>query len=272
MALKTHKPVTSSQRFMVTQTPEGLTNKPPEKKLVKGRHKKAGRSNQGRITTRRRGGGRKRRYRLIDFSMKKEDIAGKVVSIEYDPNRTCRIALVKYKDGDKRYIVAPKGLKIGDEITSGEKVPLTVGNCLPLKNIPVGTFIYNVQLDKNKNAQLVRAAGTYAQILAKEGDFAHIKLPSGEIRRFHVSCRACIGQAGNIEHSSIRLGKAGKTRHLGRRPKVRGVAMNPIDHPLGGGEGRSSGGRHPSSPWGRLERKTRKKKKLSNKYIVKRRK
>ncbi len=271
MGLKLHRPVTAGQRFMITQTFEDLTKKPPEKRLTKGHKERAGRSRQGSITVRRRGGGCKRRYRIIDFNMKKEGMTGKVVSVEYDPNRTCRIALIKYRDGDKRYIIAPQGLKIGDEISNGENVPLTTGNCMPLKNIPVGTLIYNVQLDKNKNAQLARAAGTYAQILAKEGGLAHIKLPSGEIRKFSVDCKACIGQVGNIEHSAIRIGKAGKSRLLGRRPKVRGVAMNPIDHPLGGGEGRSSGGRHPCSPWGKLERKTRKKK-LSDKYIVKRRK
>jgi large subunit ribosomal protein L2 len=270
MALKTHKPVTPSQRFMVTQTSEDLTRKRPEKGLTKGRKKKAGRSRQGKITVRRRGGGSKRRYRMIDFGLKKEGIAGEVVSIEYDPYRTSRIALIKYKDGDKKYVVAPKGLKVGDEVLNGENAPLRSGNCMAIKDIPVGTFVYNVQLDRNKKAQLVRAAGTYAQILSKEDNFANIKLPSGEVRKFHVVCKACIGQASNIEHSSVKKGKAGKTRNLGRRPKVRGVAMNPIDHPLGGGEGRSSGGRHPASPWGKLERKTRKKKK-SDKYIVNRR-
>ncbi len=271
MGLKTHKPVTAGQRFMITPTFEDLTKKSPEKRLTWGYHRRVGRAYQGSITVRRKGGGCKRLYRMIDFGMKTEGIVGEVSSIEYDPNRTCRIALIKYGDGNKKYIIAPTGLKIGDKISNGENVPLTPANCMPLKNIPVGTLIYNVQLDKNKNAQLVRSAGTYAQILAKEGDFAQVKLPSGEIRKFTVDCRACIGQVGNIEHSAIRIGKAGKNRHLGRRPKVRGVAMNPIDHPLGGGEGRSSGGRHPCSPWGKLEKKTRKKK-LSDKYIVKRRK
>jgi large subunit ribosomal protein L2 len=271
MGLKLHKPVTAGQRFMVTQTFEDLTKKPPEKRLTKGYHRRVGRSSQGSITVRRKGGGVKRLYRMIDFSIGKGNMTGEVASIEYDPNRTCRIALIKHRDGHKKYIIAPAGLKVGDKISNGENAPLTTGNCMPLKNIPVGTLIYNVQLDKNKNAQLVRAAGAYAQILSKEGDIAQIKLPSGEIRKFKVDCMACIGQVGNIEHSSIRIGNAGKNRHLGRRPKVRGVAMNPIDHPLGGGEGRSSGGRHPCSPWGKLERKTRKKK-LSDKYIVKRRK
>lgn len=271
MGLKMHRPVTPGQRFMVTQTFEDLTKKPPEKRLTKGQRERSGRNNQGKITVRRKGGGCKRSFRTIDFSMKKEGVTGKVVSVEYDPNRTCRIALIKYNDGDKRYVTAPKELKIGNEITNGDNVSLTIGNCMALKNIPVGTFIYNVQLDKNKNAQLARSAGTYAQILAKEGEFANIKLPSGEVRRFSVDCKACIGQVGNLEHSAIRISKAGKSRHMGRRPKVRGVAMNPIDHPLGGGEGRSSGGRHPCSPWGKLERKTRKKK-LSDKYIVKKRK
>ncbi len=271
MGLKVHKRVTAGQRNMISQTFEDLTKKSPEKRLTKGHVRRAGRSRQGSITVRRKGGGAKRCYRTIDFSMRKEGIAGKVASIEYDPNRSCRIALIKYLDGDKRYIVASAGLKIGGEISNGENVALTSGNALPLRNIPVGTLIYNVQLSKDKNAQIVRAAGTYAQILAKEGDFANIKLPSGEIRKFKIDCKACIGQVGNIEHSSVRLGKAGKSRHLGKRPRVRGVAMNPIDHPLGGGEGRSSGGRHPCSPWGKLEKKTRKKK-LSDKYILKRRK
>jgi large subunit ribosomal protein L2 len=208
---------------------------------------------------------------MVDFTFKNEGVKGKVSSIEYDPNRTCRIALIKYVDGNKKYVIAPLGLKIGDEVSGGENADLTSGSFLLLKNIPVGTLIYNIQLNKDKKAQIVRAAGTYAQILAKEGDFANIKLPSGEIRKFRIDCKACIGQVGNIEHSSVRLGKAGRSRHLGRRPRVRGVVMNPIDHPLGGGEGRSSGGRHPCSPWGKLERKTRKKK-LSDKYIVKRRK
>ena len=250
---------------------QGLTKKEPQKRLTRGIRKKGGRSNQGRITVRRRGGGCKRSYRIIDFSMKKEKVRGKIVTVEYDPNRNARIALVKYVDGDKRYILAPQGLKVGDEVLGGENAPLKVGSHLPLKNIPVGTFIYHLQLDRNRSAQLVRSAGTYAQVLAKEGGFAHIKLPSGEIRKFHLDCKACIGQVGNLEHSSVKLGKAGKSRHLGRRPKVRGVAMNPIDHPLGGGEGKTSGGRHPCSPWGKRERKTRKKK-ISDKYIVKRRK
>ena len=271
MGLKTHKPVTAGQRLMISPTFDDLTKKTPEKKLTKGHLRRAGRSRQGSITVRRRGGGAKRLYRTIDFSMKETALVGEVMSIEYDPNRTSRIALIKYRNGSKKYIIAPAGLKVGDKISDSENSPLMPGNCMPLKNIPIGTLIYNIQLNKNKNAQLVRAAGTYAQILAKEGDFAHVKLPSAEIRKFSIDCRACIGQVGNIEHSAIRIGKAGKSRHLGRRPKVRGIAMNPIDHPLGGGEGRSSGGRHPSSPWGKLERKTRKKK-LSDKYIVKRRK
>ncbi|HIE44134.1 MAG TPA: 50S ribosomal protein L2, partial [Candidatus Omnitrophica bacterium] len=243
----------------------------PEKRLVRKYHKNAGRSTQGRIIVRRRGGGCKRRYRVVDFYMEKEGITGEVASIEYDPNRSAHIGLIKYPDGDKRYILMPNSLKVGDKISGGEDAPLTPGNYLPLKKIPVGTFIYNIQLDKNKKSQLVRAAGTYASLLAKEENFAHIKLPSGEIRKFSLDCKACIGQVSNIEHSSVKKGKAGKSRHLGRRPKVRGVAMNPIDHPLGGGEGRSSGGRHPTSPWGKLEKKTRKKK-ISDKFIVKRRK
>jgi len=271
MGLKIHKRVTAGQRNMISQTFEDLTKKPPERKLTKGHVRRAGRSRQGSITVRRKGGGAKRCYRIVDFTMKKEAVKGIVSSIEYDPNRTCRIALINYADGDKRYVVAPAGLKVGDDISIGENAPLTTGNALPLSNIPIGTLIYNLQLSKDKDAQIVRAAGAYAQILAKEGGFANIKLPSGEIRKFRIDCKACIGQVGNIEHSSLRIGKAGRSRHMGRRPRVKGVSMNPIDHPLGGGEGRSSGGRHPSSPWGKLEKKTRKKK-LSDKYIVKRRK
>ena len=273
MGLKTHKPVTAGRRLMITPTFGELTKKAPEKKLTRGHLRRAGRSRQGRITVRRKGGGCKRRYRMVDFDIKEANLVGEIISIEYDPNRTCRIALVRYINGSKKYIIAPAGMKVGDKISTGGNSSLTSGNCMPLKNIPVGTLIYNVQLDKNKGAQLVRAAGAYAQILAKEGDFAHIKLPSGEIRKFATDCSACIGQVGNIEHSAVRIGKAGKSRHIGRRPKVRGVVMNPIDHPHGGGENRQSIGlrKGPKTPWGKLAYgvKTRKKKKYSDKFIIK---
>ncbi len=272
MGIKHLKPVTSSQRFRVAPTFEEITKEEPEKSLLKPLPKKAGRSTQqGRITVRRRGGGHKRLYRIIDFKRDKVDMWGKVLSIEYDPNRSARIALVQYEDGEKRYILAPDGLKVGDRIMSGENAPLTPGNTLPLGKIPVGMMIHNIELSVGKGGQLVRSAGVAAQLMAKEGEYAIVRLPSGEVRKINLECKATIGQVGNMEHRMITLGKAGRRRWLGRRPKVRGVAMNPIDHPLGGGEGRSHGGRTPVSPWGKLERKTRKKK-ASDKYILKRRK
>jgi len=272
MAIKEYRPVTPAQRFKTRQDNKDLTRKSPEKSLVRGRRRVSGRSRGGTITVRRRGGGAKRRYREIDFRRKKDEVAGRIASVEYDPNRSARIALVKYVDGEKRYIIAPLNIKVGDEVISGEKPSLKIGNTLPLRKIPTGSFIHNLQFDPDKEGQLVRAAGTYAQILAKEGQIVHVRLPSGEVRKFSVKCRATLGQVGNVEHSSIVIGNAGARRHLGRRPKVRGVAMNPIDHPLGGGEGRSAGGGVPRSPWGKRERKTRKKNKASDKYIVKRRK
>lgn len=273
--LRIYKPTTPARRFFsVIVHKKNKKQKPPRSLLSKVK-KKGGRCNTGRITARYRGGGEKRFYRKIDF--KREDkigIPGKVVSIEYDPNRTADIALVCYKDGEYRYIIAPEGLKIGDEIVMGEEVPLKPGNTLPLKNIPVGIEIHNIQLLPNSRARLVRAAGASAQILAKEDKYVHVKLPSGEIRKIKADCYATIGKVSNSEHENVDIGKAGRKRHMGRRPRTRAVAKNPCDHPMGGGEGRSSGGRPSCSPSGVYTKgkKTRKKKKLSDKFIVKRRK
>ncbi len=258
---------------MTVSTFEDITCDIPEKNLTKGINKKAGRNNHGRIMVRRKGGGTKRRYRLVDFLREKEGVPAKVASIEYDPNRSARIALLKYVDGEKRYIVCPARLKVGDVIVSGTKADVSPGNTKALKDIPLGTFIHNIEINKGQGAVLARSAGAIAQILAKEGKYAHVKLPSGEVRLIGLNCFATIGQVGNLNHSNIDLGKAGKSRLKGRRPKVRGVAMNPIDHPLGGGEGKTAGGRHPASPKGLLAKgyRTRKKKNYSDKYIVKRR-
>lgn len=274
MVLIQRKPTSPGQRWMTVSSFEELTADKPYKPLTKALRRTGGRNFYGRITMRYRGGGHKRRLRIIDFKRDKRDILGKVLSIEYDPNRSARIALLKYADGDKRYIICPQGLSVGDAVSSGEGAEIKLGNCLPLKSIPSGTQIHNIELLKGKGAQIVRSAGTYAQIMAKEGDYAHIRMPSGEIRLIDLDCYATIGQVSNIDHENISLGKAGRTRWLGRRPRTRGVAMNPVDHPMGGGEGKSSGGRHPCSPWGMPAKgfKTRKKKKLSNKFIVKRRK
>jgi large subunit ribosomal protein L2 len=271
--IKKYKPTSAGRRFMTVSTFEDITCSKPEKSLTKGKSKKAGRNNDGRIMVRRKGGGTKRKYRFIDFLREKEGIPAKVVSIEYDPNRSARIALLKYMDGEKRYIISPAKLKIGDVIVSGTKAEISPGNTKALKDIPQGTFIHNIEMKKGQGAVLARSAGAIAQILAKEGKYAHVKLPSGEVRLINLECCATIGQVGNLNHSNIDLGKAGKSRWKGRRPKVRGVAMNPIDHPLGGGEGKSAGGRHPASPNGLLAKgyRTRKKKKDSDRYIVKRR-
>jgi len=249
-----------------------ITKREPEKALTKGLTKKAGRNNTGRIAVRRRGGGSKRLYRMIDFKRNKTGIPARVATIEYDPNRSANIALLFYADGEKRYIVAPEGLRVGDSIVSGPEADIKVGNALPLKNIPVGTYVHSIELKPGKGGQLARGAGMYGQIIAKEGKFAQIRLPSSEVRMIHLVCMATVGQVGNQDQENITIGKAGRSRWLGRRPKVRGVAMNPIDHPHGGGEGRTSGGRHPVTPWGKSTkgRKTRKKK-LSDSYIVRRR-
>ena len=274
MPVKSYRPTTPSQRYKKVSTFEEITKKHPEKSLLVTIPKKAGRNNFGRITVRRRGGGSKRLYRLIDFKRNKDDVPAKVAAIEYDPNRSARIALLHYVDGEKRYILAPDGLQVGDQIMSGEKAEIRVGNVLPLNNIPLGTTIHNLELKPGKGGQLVRGAGVSANLVAKEGDYVHIKLPSGEVRMIRRECRATIGQVGNMDHVNITLGKAGRSRWLRKRPKVRGVVMNPVDHPMGGGEGKSSGGRHPTTPWGKPTKgyKTRQKGKNSDSLIVKRRK
>lgn len=274
MAVKTYSPVTPSRRLMSGHSFEEITRQRPEKSLVKGLKKNAGRNALGRITVRRRGGGHKRRYRIVDFNRDKLGIPAKVASIEYDPNRSARIALLHYADGEKRYILAPLGLQVGDILSSGPDAEIKVGNALPLEKIPLGTSIHNVEMIPGKGGQLARSAGTTAQLIDREGKYARIRLPSGEIRLVFVQCMATIGQVGNVDYTNISIGKAGRSRWVGRRPKVRGVAMNPIDHPHGGGEGKSSGGRHPVTPWGVTTKgyKTRNPKKKSGAYIVTKRK
>ncbi len=269
---KTYKPTSPGRRNYVSIVNPELSKSGPEKSLVRPLQKTGGRNNYGRITARHIGGGHKRKYRVIDFKRDKVDIPAKVASIEYDPNRSANIALLFYADGEKRYILSPLGIKVGDVVEAGDKVDIKVGNCLPMVNIPLGSVIHNVEMKIGKGAQLVRSAGVSAQLMAKEGDYVLVKLPSGEVRRFHCKCRACIGQLGNIEHESQKIGKAGRNRWKGKRPKVRGVAMNPVDHPMGGGEGKSSGGRHPCTPWGVPTKgfKTRRRK-HSDKDIVKKR-
>jgi len=273
MAIKKLKPTSPGRRFQTVSEFSEITSAVPEKSLIQGLSRKSGRNNYGRITSRRRGGGNKRRYRLIDFKRDKYDVPAKVVSIEYDPNRSARIALLSYLDGEKRYILAPVGLQVGDTVQAGESVDIQPGNALPLTRMPVGTIIHNIELTPGRGGQMARSAGTYAQLVAKESKYALIKLPSGEVRKVLSANRASVGQVGNVEHENISIGKAGRNRWLGRRPNVRGVAMNPVDHPLGGGEGKSSGGRHPVSPWGWPTKghKTRSRKKPSDKLIVKRR-
>jgi len=250
-----------------------ITTERPEKSLTKGINRKGGRNNQGRLTVRHQGGGNKRKYRIIDFKRNKDGIPARVASIEYDPNRSARIALLKYYDGEKRYILCPEKLNVGDIVISGKESDVKVGNARPLKDIPIGTLIHNIELNPGQGGKLVRSAGTTAQLMAKEGKYAHIKLPSGEVRLINLDCMATIGQISNLNHENLSYGKAGKKRWLGIRPTVRGVAMNPIDHPLGGGEGKSAGGRHPVSPNGIPAKgyRTRKKNKISDKYIVKNR-
>ncbi len=275
MPVKSIKPTTPGQRQKSVSTFEEITRSRPEKSLVRPIKKSGGRNNKGRITSRRRGGGHKRRYRIIDFKRDKHDIPAKVASIEYDPNRSSRIALLHYVDGEKRYIIAPFGIKVGDEVISSlTKAPLKIGNSLPLQKIPSGLFVHNVELVHGKGAQMVRSAGAGAQVLAKDSGMVTLKLPSGEVRMVDERCMATIGEVGNKSHEAVKLGKAGRARWLGRRPKVRGVAMNPVDHPMGGGEGKSSGGRHPTTPWGKPTKgyKTRKKNNPSDRFITKRRK
>lgn len=275
MAIKTYKPVTNGRRGMTVSDFSEITTDKPEKSLLQPLPKKAGRNNQGRITVRHRGGGHKRLYRVIDFKRDKDGIPGRVATIEYDPNRSANIALIHYHDGEKRYIIAPKGLKVGMDIMSGPDADIKVGNALPLENIPVGTVIHNIELKPGKGGQLVRAAGTSAQVLGKEGKYVLVRLASGEVRMILGKCRATIGEVGNEQHELINIGKAGRARWLGRRPAVRGSAMNPNDHPHGGGEGKAPIGRKsPVTPWGKptLGYKTRKKNKESDKFIVRPRK
>lgn len=274
MGIKKFRPVTPTLRYKTVLDKTELTEDKPYKPLTKGKTGDSGRGFKGQITVRRRGGGHKRKLRLIDFKRNKYGIPGKVVSIEYDPNRSANIALISYVDGEKRYIIAPESVKVGDRIESGEKVEIKAGNALPLKNIPLGSSIYNIELHRGKGGQLVRSAGTAAVLTAKEEDYCLVKLPSGEIRKIHSECYSTIGIVGNKDHININIGKAGRSRWINKRPRVRGVAMNPVDHPLGGGEGKSSGGRHPVSPTGQPTKgyKTRKKHKYSDNYIIKRRK
>ena len=275
MAVKTFKPYSAGRRFMTVSSFDEITTDKPEKSLTVRLTKTGGRNQQGKLTVRHRGGGHKRLYRIIDFKRTKDGIPARVATIEYDPNRSARIALLNYADGETRYILAPNGLKVGDVVESGAEADIKPGNALPLKNIPLGTIIHAVELKIGKGAQLVRSAGTSAQLMAKEGDYALLRMPSGEIRRVHVNCRATIGEVGNLEHENITIGKAGRSRWLGRRPETRGIAMNPNDHPHGGGEGRSPVGRKsPMTKWGKIAmgKKTRRKKKASNRLIVHRRK
>ncbi len=273
MPIKTYNPTTSTRRFATALTLEEVTRTEPERSLLAPLKKTGGRNNLGRITCRHRGGGHKRRYRIIDFRRDKDGIPAKVASVEYDPNRSAFIALLHYVDGEKRYIIAPDGLKVGQTVMSGPDAEHTLGNCLPLRKILDGTVVHAVELKLGKGAALARAAGTSAQVVGREGDYARLKLPSGETRLVHLDCRATIGQTSNLDHENISLGKAGRKRWLGRRPHVRGVAMNPVDHPLGGGEGKSSGGRHPCTPWGKPTKgyKTRRNKR-TDRMIVERRK
>jgi len=274
MPIKKYNPTSPARRFMTVSTFEEITKTEPEKSLLEPLKKNSGRNSYGRITVRHRGGGVKRKYRIIDFKRDKDGIPAEVLAIEYDPNRTANIALLQYEDGEKRYIIAPLGLSVGDKVISGAGADIKPGNTLLLKDIPVGTLVHNVELKPGKGAQLVRAAGNYAQIMAKEGDYVQLRLPSGEVRMIRLNCKATIVQVGNIDHENVSIGKAGRKRHMGWRPTVRGVVMNPNDHPHGGGEGKSPIGRpSPVTPWGKpaLGYKTRNKKNKSSKFIVKRR-
>jgi large subunit ribosomal protein L2 len=272
MGIKTYRPYTETRRFQTGLTFEEITSVKPHKPLLEPKSRISGRNNHGEITIWHRGGGHKQLYRVIDFKRDKRGIPARVATIEYDPNRSAFIALLHYADGEKRYILAPSGLKVGDKIISGPEADIVSGNALPLKNIPAGTLIHNIELRPGKGGQMARSAGSAAQLLAKEGEYAQIRLPSGEVRKVHMDCVATIGQVGNLDHENISIGKAGRKRWMGRRPTVRGVAMNPVDHPLGGGEGKTSGGRHPVTPWGQPTRgyKTRNNK-LTDRFIVKRR-
>ena len=272
MGIKAYKPTSPGRRFQTVQTFDDLTTDKPHKPLVETLHRSGGRNNHGELTSWWRGGGHKRLYRIIDFKRDKKGIPGKVSTIEYDPNRSARIALVTYADGEKRYILQPNGLKVGDTVVSGDNVDILPGNALPLKNIPLGTMLHNVELKPGKGGQIARSAGSSVQLVAKEGDYASVKMPSGEIRHIAMVCYATVGQVGNLDHENVSIGKAGRSRWLGRRPHNRGVVMNPVDHPHGGGEGKTSGGRHPVSPWGLPTKgyKTRNRK-ATDKFIVQRR-
>jgi len=272
MAIKTYRPYTKTRRYQTGLTFEEITTTQPHKPLLEPKSRISGRNNQGHLTIWHRGGGHKRQYRIIDFRRDKIGVPARVATIEYDPNRSAFISLLHYADGEKRYILYPQGLKVGDRVMAGPDADIVAGNAMALKTIPVGTMIHNVEMRPGKGGQLVRAAGGAAQLLAKEGDYAQVRLPSGEVRKVHMDCTATIGQLGNLDHENITLGKAGRKRWMGRRPTVRGVAMNPVDHPLGGGEGKASGGRHPTTPWGKPTRgyKTRHNK-ATDQFIVKRR-
>jgi large subunit ribosomal protein L2 len=271
MAVRKYKPTTPGRRGASVSGFDEITRDRPEKSLLAKGSNKAGRNTHGRVTARHQGGGNKRRYRVIDFRRNKDGVPAKVAAIEYDPNRSARIALLHYVDGEKRYILAPDGVRVGDRLASGAGADIRPGNSLPLRNIPVGTVIHGVELRPGAGARMARSAGTSVQLVAKEGPYATLRLPSGEMRLVDARCKATVGVVGNPEHELVALGKAGRARWLRKRPSVRGVAMNPVDHPLGGGEGKSSGGRHPTSPWGKKEGRTRKKGKASNRFIVRRR-
>lgn len=273
MGIKRFKPTTPGQRFKSGPDFKEITKEKPEKSLTLSKERCNGRDNYGHITVRGRGGGHKRKIRIVDYDRDKHDVKAEVIAIEYDPNRSSRLALLEYEDGERKYVLQPKGLKPGDKVISGEIVPLEVGNAMPLRKIPSGIPIHNIELIKGQGGKVAKSAGSSGIIMAKEGNVAHARLPSGEVRRVSLDCYATVGEVGNVEHRVSSKGKAGSSRHRGRRPKTRGVAKNPVDHPMGGGEGRSSGGRHPTTPWGKITKglKTRKRKKYSDKYIVKRR-
>jgi large subunit ribosomal protein L2 len=273
MALKKFKPTTPSLRYMTVTDFSELTQKKPEKALLRPLNRSGGRNNHGRVTSWCRGGGHKRRFRVIDFRRGKHGVPGRVAAIEYDPNRSSRIALLVYADGEKRYIIAPDGVKVGDTLMSGPTADVRDGNCLPLRGVPLGTSIHNLELIPGKGAQVARSAGAECQLMAKEGSTAHVRLPSGEVRIFSLDCYCTVGKVGNLDHENVVIGKAGRNRWLGHRSSSRGVAMNPVDHPMGGGEGKSSGGRHPCTPWGKPTKgyKTRRRRKISSRLIVHRR-